>query len=149
MKCRIKAQDSIFQEFKTERLIEIGPVETLINMAKTTLASNSYRTQDTARGIERKLLSYKKDHDEIYYATPVDPEPKPEATPPVDPEAMAVSKPAVVTAVEVARTTNVSIPDVPPTSINAVSCLVALALKKSVSEISQSESIKALCGGML
>lgn len=149
MTCRIKTQDSIFQDFKTEKLIEIGPAEALINMAKTILASNYYKTQDTARGIDRKLLSYRKDHDEIYYAPPVDLEPQPEAAPPMEPKVLAVSEPTVETVVRVPRTEDISIPDVPPTSINVINCLVALALRKSVSEISQSQSIKTLCGGML
>ncbi|KAH8724221.1 hypothetical protein GQ44DRAFT_760348 [Phaeosphaeriaceae sp. PMI808] len=139
----IKTQDSIFQDFKTERLIEVGPAETLINMAKTTLASNSYRTQDTACGHDRKLLSYRKDTDEIYYAAPVNPEPKPEAALIAEPKAITVPEPNVSTTMKV----DISIPDVPPTSIDGVSCLVALALRRSVSEISQSQSIKALCGG--
>jgi len=148
MNSRIKTQDSIFQDFNTERLVEIGPAETLVNMAKATLAFSPYRTQDTASGTDRKLLSYRKDHDEIYYTAPADPEPQPKVIPPVEPKAMLVSEPASVAAVEVACKTDVSIPDVPPTSMSIVSCLAALALRKSISEISPSQSIKALCGGM-
>ena len=148
MNSRIKTQDSIFQDFNTERLLEIGPVEALVNMAKAALAPSPYRTQDTASGTDRKLLSYRKDYDEIYYTAPADPEPQPKVIPSAKPKAIVVSEPASVAVVEVAYKTDVSIPDVPLTSMSIISCLAALVLRKFISEISPSQSIKALYGGM-
>ncbi|KAF2031175.1 hypothetical protein EK21DRAFT_63721, partial [Setomelanomma holmii] len=140
-------QDSIFRDFKTERLIEVGPAETLINMAKTTLASDSYKLHDAARELERKLFSYRKDRDEIYHASAIEPESLPEVEARTETKAEQDIQPAEAFHVKVDPPSNVSIPDILPTSMNAINCLVALALRKSVDDISQSQSIKALCGG--
>ena len=117
-------------------------------MAKTTLASDNYKIQDIAGGTDRKLLSYRKDRDEIYYAALVDSEPQPEAAPLTESKVITVSEPTPATHTVVASTEDVKIPDVPPASIDALNCLVALALRKPIPETSQSQSIKTLCGGM-
>ena len=57
-----------------ERLIEIGPSETLISMAKKTLAAQ-HKSHNALLSSKRKLLYYKKDQREIRYE--VDPQPEP------------------------------------------------------------------------
>ncbi|PVH99331.1 thiolase-like protein [Periconia macrospinosa] len=140
----IKTQDSIFGDLKTERFVEIGPAETLKSMARTTLASTIYKTHDKAQGFQRVLLSYSKDCDEIYYSAPAKSEPEPELTPPLKSELKVNSEPV---ALAMEPKPDISPPNIPPTSLDAIECIVALALRKAVGEISHSQSVKALCGG--
>ncbi|KAH9904934.1 hypothetical protein F4778DRAFT_780102 [Xylariomycetidae sp. FL2044] len=148
----IKAQETILHDFATEKLIEIGPASTLINMAKKTIKADGYEFSDVARGLERQLLSYKTDADAIYYRYPEDGEhfeseapAKPDSSSvqlkvtPVPTE--AVTKSAVVVSQEI------SIPDKALCAADLVRAIVAVALKKSPDGISQDQTIKALCGG--
>lgn len=54
-----------------ERIVEIGPAETLGTMAQRTLASK-YEAYDAVKSVQRQILCYDKDMKEIYYD--VDPE---------------------------------------------------------------------------
>ncbi|GJD04071.1 fatty acid synthase alpha subunit [Colletotrichum higginsianum] len=148
----IDTQDAILRDFLTERLVEIGPAEILINMAK------------------KELLSYAKNADSIYFRhQEAEAETKDIAghdaktqvansthttaavTPnvPVASEAASPStppKPVEAVAQEVQQQP-VSLPDTPTTSLDILTALVAVALKKPSSEIATDQSIKGLCGG--
>ncbi|KAK1623310.1 hypothetical protein BDP81DRAFT_475835 [Colletotrichum phormii] len=58
---------TLFDDHVVERLIEIGPSNTLTTMANQTLASNRYKDYDAAMSINRKILSCKSDSCEIYH----------------------------------------------------------------------------------
>ncbi|WQF89200.1 Putative cytochrome P450, phosphopantetheine binding ACP domain, beta-ketoacyl synthase, thiolase [Colletotrichum destructivum] len=61
----IETQEWIAEAVQAERIIEIGPGNTLTNMMKKTLQASADR--DEARGIRRRILSLDSDRDEIYY----------------------------------------------------------------------------------
>lgn len=122
--------------------------QTLVNMAKKTLKAG-YESQDIARGLQRELLSYKKNVDAIYYKIQAE-----------EAAASASKTPAVVNAAPTPATTApaapalvaaapqaVSVPDKALEPIDTLSTLVAVALKKSVEDVSKDQTIKALCGG--
>ncbi len=62
----IETQDVILAEKTTERIVEIGPADTLGVMAKRTIASK-YEAYDAAKSVQRQILCYNKDAKEIYY----------------------------------------------------------------------------------
>src|ERR1700727_1631610 len=75
----IESMDVILAEKSTERIVEIGPSDTLGVMAKRTLASK-YEAYDAAKSLQRQILCYSKDAKEIYYdVDPVEDEPEPAA----------------------------------------------------------------------
>src|SRR2546423_14147310 len=75
----IETQDVILEKNRTERIVEIGPADTLGGMAKRTLASK-YEAYDAATSVQRQVLAYNKDLKEIYYdVDPVEDEPTPAA----------------------------------------------------------------------
>src|ERR1043165_375499 len=97
----IETQDVILAEKTTERIVEIGPADTLGGMAKRTLASK-YEAYDAATSMERQVLAYSKDVKEIYYyVAPVADEPEPAATS-SDSAPAASSAPAAAAATPVA-----------------------------------------------
>ena len=64
-------------EHAAERIVEIGPSDTLGGMARRTLASK-YEAYDAAQSLQRQILCYNKDAKEIYYdVEPVEEETKP------------------------------------------------------------------------
>ncbi|KAM7186221.1 hypothetical protein V8F20_011491 [Naviculisporaceae sp. PSN 640] len=152
----INTQDTILRDFATERLVEIGPAETLINMAKRTLKAG-YESHDVALGLQRELLTYKKNAESIYYkpseqAT----QPPPTANPstpaavqenPISAPSVAPSAPAQVPVSAPPPAAAVSVPDKPVSPIDILTVLVGVALKKPASEVAQDQSVKALCGG--
>jgi fatty acid synthase subunit alpha len=148
---RIATQDAILGDFATERLIEIGPAGTLVNMATKTLNAG-YKSQDIALGLRRELLSYKKDADAIYYDTPgqeaaaaASPSPTTTTTPPapVTAQAPATLSPAAVTAAPA----TVSVPDIAVSPHDIITTLVSVALAKQLKDVAQDQTLKALCGG--
>ncbi|KAH8681837.1 fatty acid synthase subunit alpha [Xylariales sp. PMI_506] len=140
----INTQDAILRDFETERLIEIGPAETLVNMAKKTIKAG-YETSDIALGFERELLSYKKNVDAIYYKMHDAPAPTP-ATPAAT--STAPAQPAPIAApVDPVPAWAASVPDKAPAPVDVITVLVALALKKSAADVPTDKTIKALCGG--
>ncbi|KAI9826791.1 MAG: hypothetical protein M1819_007262 [Sarea resinae] len=62
----IKTQDILLGEKRCERIIEVGPADTLTTMLRRTL-STKYKTYDAAHSLRRELLSLKKNTNEIYY----------------------------------------------------------------------------------
>src|SRR5690349_23735522 len=89
----IETQDVILADKLTERIVEIGPADTLGVMAKRTLASK-YEAYDAAKSVQRQILCYNKDAKEIYYdVDPVEEEPEPASA-----EASSSSAPAAAAA---------------------------------------------------
>ncbi|WKT46141.1 hypothetical protein QSH57_011015 [Fusarium oxysporum f. sp. vasinfectum] len=62
----IETQDVFLGERTAERVVEIGPADTLGVMAKRTLKSK-YEAYDAAKSVQRNILCYNKDAKEIYY----------------------------------------------------------------------------------
>ncbi|KAJ3106179.1 3-oxoacyl-[acyl-carrier-protein] synthase [Phlyctochytrium bullatum] len=145
----IETQDLLFRHFEVERLIEVGPSPVLCGMAARTLKIK-YEAYDDAMTRRRMQLSTTKDHKDIYYEFE---EVVEEA--PVAPAAEASSAPAAaaapvaaapVAAAPVAQAVG-SVPDEPPTAAEVLMVLVAQKLKKPLSDIPTSKSIKDLSGG--
>ena len=75
----IETQDVILGEKTTERVVEVGPADTLGVMARRTLASR-YEAHDAALSVQRQILCYNKDAKDIYYdIDPVQEDPEPAA----------------------------------------------------------------------
>ena len=150
----IETQDVILGEKVTERIVEIGPADTLGGMAKRTLASK-YEAYDAAKSVQRQILCYNKDVKEIYYD--VDPVVEEEA-PPADggsPAPTASSAPAQSSTPVAAAAPSpsssgpaVAVEDTPVQAVDIVRSLIAQKLKKPFAEIPLSKAIKDLVGGM-
>lgn len=148
----IETQDVILADQTTERIVEIGPADTLGGMAKRTLASK-YEAYDAARSIQRQILCYNKDAKDIYYdLDPVEDEPpaptestKDSSAPksaasnstPPPPQAAPAASAGPAAAVE----------DAPVKATDILRSLVAQKLKKSLQDIPLSKAIKDLVGG--
>lgn len=150
----IETQDVILAERNTERIVEIGPADTLGGMAKRTLAQK-YEAYDAALSVQRQILCYNKDAKEIYYD--VDPA---EAETPSTTPAEASSSPASTSSAPAPAPTPATAPpppsagpatavaDVPVTAVDIVRSLIAQKLKKPLTEIPLSKAIKDLVGGL-
>lgn len=148
----IETQDVILGEKTTERIVEIGPADTLGGMAKRTLASK-YEAHDAARSVQRQILCYNKDAKDIYYD--VDPVEEEAASAPA-PAASTGSAPAPTSAPASAPSAPsapsnagpaAQIPDAPIGAVDIVRTLVAQKLKKPLNDIPLSKAIKDLVGG--
>jgi len=149
----IETQDIILGEKRTERIVEIGPADTLGGMAKRTLATK-YEAYDAATSVQRQILCYNKDAKEIYYdVDPVEDEPAPAAggsgdapaapsgsAPSSTPQAAAAPPPPSAGPAAV-------VADAPISALEIVRSLVAQKLKKSLTDIPLSKAIKDLVGG--
>jgi fatty acid synthase subunit alpha len=147
----IETQDVILGEKTTERIVEIGPADTLGVMAKRTLASK-YEAHDAARSVQRQILCYNKDAKDIYYdVDPVEDEPEPAAAA-ANASSAASSPPASATAAPMAAAAPsagpaAQVPDAPVTATDILRALVAQKLKKPLMDIPLSKAIKDLVGG--
>lgn len=144
----IETQDVILAEKMTERIVEIGPADTLGVMAKRTLASK-YEAYDAAKSVQRQILCYNKDAKEIYYdVDPVEEEPEAPAAS-AAPAAPAASGAPVAAAPAPAPSAGpaAQVPDAPVGAVDIVRSLVAQKLKKPLLEIPLSKAIKDLVGG--
>ena len=147
---RIDTQDVLLGEQNTERIIEIGPSDTLTVMAKRTISTH-YQERDSALSIKRQLLSGESNTAEIYYEL----EPKPvgrsrddETAPfPYTPAAPEPSQLVRASPVTTALTSHKK-PDVPVTALEIIVGIIAQKLKKTTADISTSCSIKSLVSGM-
>jgi 3-oxoacyl-ACP reductase-like protein len=122
-----------------------------VNMAKKTLKAG-YESQDIALGLERELLSYKKNVDAIYYKIQAEEAAAVPSIPAASTSAMsapAAPAPVAASAPVAAPAQSVSVPDKPIAPVDVIAVLVAVALKKSSDEIAKDQTIKALCGGGL
>jgi fatty acid synthase subunit alpha len=147
----IETQDVILAEKTTERIVEIGPADTLGVMAKRTLASK-YEAYDAAKSVQRQILCYNKDAKEIYYdVDPVEEEPATAAA--SSSNSAPTSAPAASSAPVAAAPPPPSagpaaqVPDAPVGAVDIVRALVAQKLKKPLLEIPLSKAIKDLVGG--
>ncbi|GLB07681.1 3-oxoacyl-[acyl-carrier-protein] synthase [Aspergillus tubingensis] len=149
----IETQDVILAEKRTERIVEIGPADTLGGMARRTLASK-YEAYDAATSVQRQILCYNKDAKEIYYD--VDPVEEEEAQPSAEPAAGAPAAAAPAAAPAAAAPAAAAPPsagpaaaieDAPVTAVDVLRTLVAQKLKKSLSDVPLSKAIKDLVGG--
>ncbi|KAB8228219.1 3-oxoacyl-[acyl-carrier-protein] synthase [Aspergillus alliaceus] len=146
----IETQDVILAEKRTERIVEIGPADTLGGMARRTLASK-YEAYDAATSVQRQILCYNKDAKEIYYD--VDPvEEEPEAPPAASTPAAAVpmagtAAPAAAAPPPPSAGPAAAVEDAPVTAVDVLRTLVAQKLKKALSDVPLSKAIKDLVGG--
>ena len=147
----IETQDVILGEKTTERIVEVGPADTLGVMAKRTLASK-YEAHDAALSVQRQILCYNKDAKDIYYdVDPVEEEPEP-AAPSGGAPAASSSAPASAAAPAAAPPPPsagpaAQVPDAPVTATDILRALVAQKLKKPLADIPLSKAIKDLVGG--
>ena len=146
----IETQDVILGENTTERIVEVGPADTLGVMAKRTLASK-YEAHDAALSVQRQILCYNKDAKDIYYdVDPVEEEPEP-AAPAASGSAPAASAAPVAVAAAAAPPPSAGpaaqVPDAPVTATDILRALVAQKLKKPLADVPLSKAIKDLVGG--
>lgn len=147
----IETQDVILAEKRTERIVEVGPADTLGGMAKRTLASK-YEAYDAALSVQRQILCYNKDAKEIYYdVDPVDEEASPAegttASPSLPSLPAKASAPAAMAAAPLSSAPAAAVADCPVPAVDIVRSLVAQKLKKPLAEIPLSKAIKDLVGG--
>ena len=147
----IETQDVVLGEKTTERIVEIGPADTLGVMAKRTLASK-YEAHDAARSVQRQILCYNKDAKDIYYdVDPVEEEPEAPAASSgassAPSSAPAASAPAAAAPPPPGAGPAAQVPDAPVTATDILRALVAQKLKKPLMDIPLSKAIKDLVGG--
>lgn len=147
----IETQDVILETNRTERIVEIGPADTLGGMAKRTLASK-YEAYDAATSVQRQVLAYNKDLKEIYYD--VDPVEEEAAAPAGSAPASSSSAPASSAAPVAASAPPpasagpaASVADAPVQAVDILRSLVAQKLKKPLGDIPLTKAIKDLVGG--
>ncbi|KAK0701702.1 hypothetical protein B0T26DRAFT_757695 [Lasiosphaeria miniovina] len=144
----IETQDVFLAEKTAERIVEIGPADTLGVMAKRTLAAK-YEAYDAAKSVQRQILCYNKDAKEIYY----DVDPVEDEAEPVAAEASALAAAGIAAAPVAAAAPAPSagpaaqVPDAPLLAVDIVRTLVAQKLKKPLGDIPLSKAIKDLVGG--
>jgi fatty acid synthase subunit alpha len=147
----IETQDVVLADKMTERIIEVGPADTLAVMAKRTLKTK-YEAHDAARTVQRQILCSNKDAKDIYYdVDPIEDEPEPAAAP--SSSAAPSTAPAAAAGAPVAAAPAPSagpaaqVPDEPVTATDILRALVAQKLKKPLLDIPLSKAIKDLVGG--
>ncbi|KAI1114313.1 fatty acid synthase subunit alpha [Nemania sp. NC0429] len=147
----IETQDVFLAEKTAERIVEVGPADTLGVMAKRTVASK-YEAFDAAKSVQRQILCYNKDAKEIYYdVDPVEEEPEP--SPAAAESSSGAAPPAGAAAAPVAAAPAPSagpaaaVPDAPVTALEIVRALIAQKLKKPFLEVPLGKAIKDLVGG--
>jgi fatty acid synthase subunit alpha len=150
----IETQDVILEKNRTERIVEIGPADTLGGMAKRTLASK-YEAYDAATSVQRQVLAYNKDLKEIYYdVDPVEDEPAPTAggsgdasAAPASSSSAAATAPAAAAPAAANAGPAAAVADAPVGAVDIVRALIAQKLKKPLADIPLSKAIKDLVGG--
>ena len=143
----IETQDVILADKLTERIVEIGPADTLGVMAKRTLASK-YQAHDAAKSVQRQILCYNKDAKEIYYdVDPVEEEPEAAAASDAPAAGPAAGAAPVAAAPAASAGPAAQVPDAPVGALEIVRSLIAQKLKKPFMEIPLSKAIKDLVGG--
>lgn len=142
----------ILAEHSAERLVEVGPSDTLGGMARRTLASK-YEAYDAAQSLQRQILCYNKDAKEIYYDVEpvVEDEQKPaespgSAAPPPPATAAATPVPAAAAA-PASSGPAAQIDDAPIKATDVVRAIIAQKLKKPFGDIPLSKAIKDLVNG--
>lgn len=146
----IETQDVLLGEQKVERIIEIGPANTLTAMTRKTLDAK-YRDHDTALSINRQLLCCKTAENEIYYDLGSAQDAQKESVAPV----AIISTETIVTVTSVSAApqsvgaqSGIALPDVPVTATEVLLTLVAKSLQKGTADIPRSSTIKIVVGGL-
>lgn len=146
----IETQDEILATKAAERLVEVGPADTLATMAKRTLATK-YEAYDVAKSLHRQVLCYGKDSRDIYYDFEAAPEPQEPETVPTSP---TDSSPSPAAAAAASSTTHApaavsaaDVPDEPVKAFDVVRAVVAQKLKTQVLQVPLAKSIKDMVGG--
>ena len=151
----IDTQDFILGPCSTQRVIEMGPANTLANMAKRTIAMK-YASKDMATGVARELLTFQQDLDAISYHQPQEDEAENAMPAPFDKTHEAVSPPPQTQNTDANSTpsppphsgrASAQIEDSPPTTTDIITAIIATALKKPWNTSNLTQSIKALCAG--
>lgn len=148
----IETQDVILGDKTTERIVEVGPADTLGVMAKRTLAAK-YEAHDAALSLQRQILCYNKDAKDIYYAVePEEEEAAPAASSSGDSaQPAASSAPAAAAPVAAAPPPSAgpaaAVDDAPVSATDVLRALVAQKLKKPLADIPLTKAIKDLVGG--
>ncbi|KAL4880511.1 hypothetical protein BJY04DRAFT_191477 [Aspergillus karnatakaensis] len=145
----IETQDVVLAEKRTERIVEIGPADTLGGMARRTLASK-YEAYDAATSVQRQILCYNKDAKEIYYdVDPVEEEPEATIETAASPSISAAPAAPAAAAAAAAPSAGPAAPveDAPVTALDVVRTLVAQKLKKALTDVPLNKAIKDLVGG--
>ncbi|KAJ2750540.1 fatty acid synthase alpha subunit Lsd1, partial [Coemansia pectinata] len=142
----IDTQDVLFGKLGVRRIVEIGVSPVLSGMASKTLKSEACADKHI------EVLHVERDRDAIYYTQQRQEvtEPTPSAMPalpeqPILPATMVVVEPIAPT-VQSSGTATPLI-DVPLQALDVVHALVAHKLKRPLSDISTTKSIKSLVGG--
>jgi fatty acid synthase subunit alpha, fungi type len=147
----IETQDLLFQHYKFERFIEIGPSPTLTGMATRTFKAK-YETQDDSVCHTRQVLCHAKNAKEVYYQFEDEPEAATEAEEPEPVSAGSTAAPNAAAAPVVAPVAPpaggaASIEDAPLKATDVLVTIIAQKLKKKVEEVPLGKSIKDLVGG--
>ncbi|KAI9703507.1 MAG: 3-oxoacyl-[acyl-carrier-protein] synthase [Bogoriella megaspora] len=146
----IETQDVVLGTNEAERIVEIGPTDTLGGMARRTLASK-YEAFDAAKSIQRQILCYSKDAKDIYYdVDPIEEEPEPIAGSDATPTPAASSAPTATASLPAPSPSGAvaaKVDDTPVGAVDILRALVAQKLKKPLLEIPLSKAIKDLVGG--
>ncbi|GAA5980800.1 hypothetical protein JCM11641_002656 [Rhodosporidiobolus odoratus] len=147
----IETQDILFKDFKFERLIELGPSPTLTGMATRT-QKLKYDSHDSSLGKKRSIYCIAKHQKEIYYqlddavggeeAAPAEAAPAAPAPRAAPAPVAAAPAPAPVAAAPAA-----AVADEPLKAVDTLRIIIAQKLKKPVSEIPLTKTIKDLVGG--
>ncbi|QIW95703.1 hypothetical protein AMS68_001221 [Peltaster fructicola] len=144
----IETQDVILGEKTTERIVEVGPADTLSVMAKRTLAAK-YEAYDAARSVTRQILCYNKDPKDIYYD--VDPVEEEEPAAPAAAAASTSTQSAPAAAAPVAAAPSAgpaaTVDDTPVKAVDILRALIAQKLKKQLTDIPLSKAVKDMVGG--
>jgi malonyl CoA-acyl carrier protein transacylase len=147
----IETQDLFFEQYKFDRFIEVGPSPTLTGMATRTLKAK-YEAKDDSNGRVRRVFCASKHQKEIYYQFEDEPEATSESDAPAE-AANPATTPAAAPLVHAAPPPTgtigpaASIEDVPIRAVDILAVIVSQKLKKQLSEVPLSKSIKDLSNG--
>lgn len=143
----IEIQDFLFDECGIKKIVEIGPSDILINMAKST-HDRKYKSHDVANSLHRELLSFASNKDQIYYSA----EDSIPATKVLNVHPRAETMPAslpVMPQIAASRRqkTPKNIADVAIDTLTIAKVIVCRGLKRRISEDLFGSTIRSLCGG--
>ncbi|KAF3025151.1 hypothetical protein E8E14_014729 [Neopestalotiopsis sp. 37M] len=150
----IETQEYILGDLEAERIVEVGPSNTLTNMMKRTWEAH-HSQSDTARNVNRRILGPKGDMAEIYYQA--ESETQVEETPTVATGANVAhttpqDPPSTNEAAAVSQTPQSTAPreqlqDIGVSPASVVLAIIATKLKKQPTEISLENTISNLVSG--
>ncbi|KMU79281.1 fatty acid synthase subunit alpha reductase [Coccidioides immitis RMSCC 3703] len=143
------------RERSISRLVELGPSNILVNMARRTKDAK-FTFQDTLLGIERLFLASTQDSKLIQYQYSTDEQTTASETL-VESQATSVSTPELTTSAPSqppvdrkpspsAPVAN-SIPDVPATALEIIQAIIGCKLRKSIPQVPSTKTIKDLAAG--